>query len=75
MRWLLPWLKATAFLHSVMMQEKVGNDEAVERGAGERYVFLRIFGTMLTRTGMVQSVHAFAQSGDSEKKIISRGSS
>ena len=31
---LLPWITATAFLHSVMMQEKKGNDEGVEHGAG-----------------------------------------
>jgi cytochrome c-type biogenesis protein CcmF len=59
---LMPWLAGTAFLHSVMMQEK--------RGMMKRWnvwlifvtFMLTILGTLLTRSGLVSSVHAFAQS-------------
>ena len=58
----MPWLSGTAFLHSVMIQEK--------RGLFKRWnmilvIFtysLVIFGTFLTRSGVLSSVHAFAQS-------------
>jgi cytochrome c-type biogenesis protein CcmF len=58
----MPWLAGTAFLHSVMMQEK--------RGMMKRWnvwlifitFMLTILGTLLTRSGLVASVHAFAQS-------------
>ena len=57
----MPWLAATAYLHSVMVQEKrdmlrIWNLVLV----GLTYT-LCLFGTMLTRSGLVQSVHAFAQ--------------
>lgn len=59
---LMPWLSGTAFLHSVMIQEK--------RGLMKRWNMiliiltydLVIFGTFLTRSGVLSSVHAFAQS-------------
>ncbi len=58
----MPWLTGTAFLHSVMIQEK--------RGMLKRWNMiliiltydLMIFGTFLTRSGVLSSVHAFAQS-------------
>jgi cytochrome c-type biogenesis protein CcmF len=59
---LLPWLSATAFLHSVMMQEKKGMMKIWNAVLVSSSFFLCIFGTMLTRSGMVSSVHAFAQS-------------
>jgi cytochrome c-type biogenesis protein CcmF len=59
---LMPWLAATAFLHSVMMQEKRG----MMKGWNVWLIFstfmLSILGTLLTRSGLVQSVHAFAES-------------
>ncbi len=59
---LMPWLAATAFLHSVMMQEKRG----MMKGWNVWLIFitfmLSILGTLLTRAGLVSSVHAFAQS-------------
>ncbi len=58
----LPWITATAFLHSVMMQEKKGMMKVWNVVLVSSTFFLCIFGTMLTRTGVVQSVHAFAQS-------------
>ncbi len=58
----MPWLTGTAFLHSVMIQEK--------RGMLIRWIMvliiltysLMIFGTFLTRSGVLSSVHSFAQS-------------
>jgi cytochrome c-type biogenesis protein CcmF len=59
---LMPWLGGTAFLHSVMMQEKRG----MMKGWNVWLIFvtfmLTILGTLLTRSGLVSSVHAFAQS-------------
>ena len=59
---LLPWITATAFLHSVMMQEKKGMMKVWNMVLISSTFFLCIFGTFLTRSGVVQSVHAFAQS-------------
>jgi cytochrome c-type biogenesis protein CcmF len=58
---LMPWLAATAYLHSVMVQEKrdmlkIWNFVLIGLTYG-----LCLFGTMITRAGLVQSVHAFAQ--------------
>jgi cytochrome c-type biogenesis protein CcmF len=58
----LPWLTATAFLHSVMMQEKKGMMKVWNMVLVSGTFFLCIFGTFLTRSGVVSSVHAFAQS-------------
>ncbi len=59
---LMPWLAATAFLHSVMIQEKRGmlkvwNVLLVALAFG-----LSLFGTFLTRSGIIQSIHSFTQS-------------
>ena len=59
---LLPWITATAFLHSVMMQEKKGMMKVWNIILISATFFLCIFGTMMTRGGLVSSVHAFAQS-------------
>ena len=59
---LLPWLGGTAFLHSVMMQEKKGMMKVWNMVLISATFFLCIFGTFLTRSGVVSSVHAFAQS-------------
>jgi cytochrome c-type biogenesis protein CcmF len=59
---LLPWLTATAFLHSVMMQEKRGMMKVWNIWLIFITFLLCIFGTFLTRSGIVSSVHAFAQS-------------
>jgi len=59
---LLPWITATAFLHSVMMQEKKGMMKVWNMVMISATFFLCIFGTFLTRSGLVSSVHAFAQS-------------
>ncbi len=59
---LLPWLTGTAFLHSVMMQEKRGMLKVWNVWLIFATFMLSIFGTFLTRSGVVSSVHAFAQS-------------
>src|SRR5208337_859990 len=59
---LLPWLSGTAFLHSVMIQEKRGMLKVWNVALVILTFFLSIFGTFLTRSGIVSSVHAFAQS-------------
>lgn len=59
---LMPWLTGTAFLHSVMMQEKRGMMKVWNVWLVFTTFLLCILGTMLTRSGVVSSVHAFAQS-------------
>jgi cytochrome c-type biogenesis protein CcmF len=59
---LMPWLTGTAFLHSVMMQEKRGMLKTWNMWLIFSTFMLSIFGTLLTRSGIVSSVHAFAQS-------------
>src|SRR5579875_3243545 len=59
---LLPWLSGTAFLHSVMVQERRGMLKVWNVVLVIITFFLSIFGTFLTRSGIIQSVHAFAQS-------------
>ncbi len=58
----LPWLTATAFLHSVMMQEKRGMMKKWNVWLIFLTFMLTVLGTLLTRSGIVSSVHAFAQS-------------
>ena len=59
---LMPWLTATAFLHSVMMQEKKGMMKSWNVWLIFTTFLLTMLGTLLTRAGLVSSVHAFAQS-------------
>jgi cytochrome c-type biogenesis protein CcmF len=59
---LLPWITGTAFLHSVMMQEKRGMMKVWNVWLVFVTFMLCILGTMLTRSGVVSSVHAFAES-------------
>ena len=58
---LLPWFTATAFLHSVMVQEKRGMLRVWNVSLVIITFFLTIFGTFMTRSGVVQSVHAFGE--------------
>src|SRR6476660_1269554 len=57
-----PWLTGTAFLHSVMMQEKRGMLKMWNMWLIFATFWLAILGTFLTRSGIISSVHAFAQS-------------
>ncbi len=59
---IMPWFTGTAFLHSVMMQEKRGMLKTWNMWLIFSTFMLAIFGTFLTRSGVVNSVHAFAQS-------------
>jgi cytochrome c-type biogenesis protein CcmF len=59
---LMPWLTGTAFLHSVMMQEKRGMMKNWNVWLIFSTFMLTILGTLLTRSGIISSVHAFAQS-------------
>jgi len=59
---LMPWLVGTAFLHSVMMQEKRGMLKVWNMWLVFATFWLAILGTFLTRSGIINSVHAFAQS-------------
>jgi cytochrome c-type biogenesis protein CcmF len=58
---LMPWLAATAFLHSVMVQEKKNMLKVWNMLLVILAFSLSIFGTFLTRSGVVNSIHAFAQ--------------
>jgi cytochrome c-type biogenesis protein CcmF len=58
---LMPWLAATAYLHSVMVQEKRDMLKTWNLALIGLTYSLCLFGTMLTRSGLVRSVHAFAQ--------------
>ncbi len=58
----MPWLTGTAFLHSVMIQEKRGMLKQWNMVLIILTYALVIFGTFLTRSGVLSSVHAFAQS-------------
>jgi cytochrome c-type biogenesis protein CcmF len=58
----LPWLTMTAFLHSVMIQEKRGMLKKWNMVLITLSFLLSIFGTFITRSGIISSVHSFAQS-------------
>ena len=58
----MPWLTGTAFLHSVMMQERKGMMKSWNVWLIFSTFLLTLLGTTLTRGGLVSSVHAFAQS-------------
>jgi cytochrome c-type biogenesis protein CcmF len=58
----MPWLTGTAFLHSVMMQERRGMMKSWNVWLIFSTFLLTLLGTTLTRGGLVSSVHAFAQS-------------
>jgi cytochrome c-type biogenesis protein CcmF len=59
---LMPWLAATAFLHSVMIQEKRGMLKVWNMVLVALAFCLSIFGTFLTRSGAINSIHSFSQS-------------
>ncbi len=59
---LLPWLTGTAFLHSIMIQEKRGMLKKWNVTLVVATFLLSILGTFITRSGVISSVHSFAQS-------------
>ena len=58
----MPWLTGTAYLHSVMIQEKRGMLKVWNMILIIITFFLTIFGTFITRSGIISSVHSFGQS-------------
>ena len=58
---LMPWLAATAFLHSVMVQERKGMLKVWNMLLVVLAFCLSLFGTFLTRSGVINSIHSFAQ--------------
>lgn len=58
----LPWLTGTAYLHSVMVQERRGMLKVWNVSLLLSTFVLTIFGTFLTRSGLIASVHSFARS-------------
>jgi cytochrome c-type biogenesis protein CcmF len=67
---LLPWFTATAFLHSVMVQERRGMLRIWNVTLVIVTFFLTIFGTFMTRSGVVQSVHAFGEDPELARMFI-----
>ncbi|MCY4494886.1 MAG: cytochrome c biogenesis protein CcsA [Acidimicrobiaceae bacterium] len=60
---LLPWLTGTAFIHSVMVQERRGMLGVWNLSLVVATFSLTILGTFVTRSGVLESVHAFVESG------------
>lgn len=58
---LLPWLTATAFLHSIQIQENRGMLKVWNMSLVLMTFLLTVFATFLTRSGLIESVHSFAQ--------------
>ena len=67
---LLPWFTATAFLHSVMVQERRGMLRVWNMTLIIVTFFLTIFGTFMTRSGVVQSVHAFGEDPELARMFV-----
>ena len=59
---LLPWLCGTAYLHSVLVQERRGLMRVWNLSLSVATFALTILGTFLTRSGVINSVHAFSES-------------
>jgi len=59
---LMPWLASTAFLHSVMVQEKKNMLRVWNAVLVSLAFCLSLFGTFLTRSGVISSIHSFTQS-------------
>jgi cytochrome c-type biogenesis protein CcmF len=59
---LLPWLTATAFIHSIMVQERRGMLKVWNVGLLLASYVLAVFGTFIVRSGLISSVHSFALS-------------
>ena len=66
----LPWFTATAFLHSVMVQERRGMLRVWNVTLVIITFLLTIFGTFMTRSGVVQSVHAFGEDPELARMFI-----
>lgn len=69
----LPWFTASAYLHSIMVQERRGMLKIWNIVLICITFFLTIFGTFLTRSGMIVSVHSFAQSDIGQYFVVYMG--
>src|SRR6516162_11510948 len=58
---MMPWFTATAYLHSAIIQEQRGMMKTWNVSLVVLTFFLTVFGTFMTRSGAVQSVHAFGE--------------
>ncbi len=58
----MPWLMCTALLHSLIVQEKLGQLKRLTIVLSILGFFMSYFGTFITRSGVISSVHAFAES-------------
>jgi cytochrome c-type biogenesis protein CcmF len=67
---LLPWFTATAFLHSLMIQERRGMMKVWNVALVIITFLLTIVGTFMTRSGIVQSVHAFGQDNELAARFL-----
>jgi cytochrome c-type biogenesis protein CcmF len=66
----LPWFTATAFLHASIIQEQRGMMKTWNLGLVILTFFLTIYGTFMTRAGVVQSVHAFGEDNELALQFI-----
>ena len=67
---LMPWFTASAYLHSVMIQERRDMLKVWNMALVMLTYFLTVFGTFLTRSGLIDSVHTFAQSDVGDYFIV-----
>jgi cytochrome c-type biogenesis protein CcmF len=58
----MPWILSTALLHSLLVQEKLGHLKRLSIGIAIAAFFMTFLGTFITRSGIISSVHAFAES-------------
>ena len=58
----IPWIFCTAMLHSLVVQDKLGHLKRLTLVLAFLGFFFSFFGTFITRSGVISSVHAFAES-------------
>lgn len=58
----MPWLFATGLLHALVVQDKLGHLKKLSISLAILAFFFSYFGTFITRSGVISSVHSFAQS-------------
>ncbi len=66
----LPWLMATALLHSLLVQDKLGHLKRLSIILSILGFFMSFFGTFITRSGIISSVHSFAESPVGENYLF-----
>ena len=66
----LPWLMATALMHSLLVQDKLGHLKRLTIILSILGFFLCFFGTFITRSGVISSVHSFAESPVGENYLF-----